>query len=98
MLKLDSGNVLLKPSQRRQLMTRLRRAMKLGQRIGKFTLNLTMNRCGKCCEILLSCQDKLGAMTVKVKRHDWKDALHDAVHRLENWLHEHRCKPAMASF
>ena len=34
MIKLDAGNVPLKPSHRRQLMTWLKRSLRLGQQLG----------------------------------------------------------------
>ena len=51
MIKLDSGNVLLKPSQRRQLMAWLRRSLKLGERLGNFVLTISMWRSGRQFEL-----------------------------------------------
>src|SRR6202035_4771455 len=50
MIKLDAGNVLLKPSHRRQMMSWLRRALRLGSQLGQFALTITMHRSGKQCE------------------------------------------------
>ena len=36
MIKLDLGNVLLKPSHRKQLMSWLRRSLRLGERLGDY--------------------------------------------------------------
>jgi hypothetical protein len=54
MIKLDAGNVLLKPSHRRQLMTALRRCMRIGERLGNFVLSITMRRCGRALELRAS--------------------------------------------
>jgi hypothetical protein len=88
MFTLDSGNVLLKPSHRKQLTTWLRRTIRLGQRVGKFTLNIVMQRVGKFYEVRINAQDTAGALSVRSKRHDWRDAMRDLVRRLTLWLHQ----------
>jgi hypothetical protein len=87
MFKLDSGNVLLKPSHRRQLMGWLRRSLRLGQRVGKFALTITMQRIGRAYEVRVEAQDSVGTLTCRSKRHDWQDAVRDLVRRLTTWLH-----------
>ena len=47
MLKLDPGNVLLKPSHRRQLMSWLKRAMRLGHRMANPAISIIMHRIGR---------------------------------------------------
>ena len=47
MIKLDAGNVLLKPSHRKQLMGWLKRAVRLGERVGDFMLTVSMERTGR---------------------------------------------------
>ena len=42
MIKLEAGNVLLKPSHRKQMMAWFRRAQRLGSRLGQFILTITM--------------------------------------------------------
>jgi len=96
MLTLDSGNVLLKPSHRRQVMSWLRRTIRLGQRVGNFTLNIVMQRVGKNYEVRISAQDSIGSLMVRTKRHDWRDAMRDLVHRLTSWLHEQQIHRALA--
>ena len=96
MLTLDSGNVLLKPSHRRQVMSWLRRTIRLGQRVGNFTLNIVMQRVGKSYEVRISAQDSIGSLMVRTKRHDWRDAMRDLVQRLTSWLHEQQIRRAMA--
>lgn len=96
MIKLDSGNVLLKPSQRRQLMTWLRRAMRLGQRLGKFILTISMQRVGKSYEVNITCQDSASALSCRSKRHDWRDAMRELARRVELWLHDKQLKHTAA--
>ena len=88
MFKLDSGNVLLKPSHRKQLTSWLRRTLRLGQRVGNFVLTITMQRTGKFYEVRIDAQDSIGVMACRSKRHDWRDAMRDVVRRLTYWLHE----------
>lgn len=87
MFRLDSGNVLLKPSHRKQVLTLLRRALKLGDRIGGFFLTISMKRVGKFYEVNLAAQDAAGTMNCRARRHDWQDALRDLVRRITLWLH-----------
>ena len=96
MLTLDSGNVLLKPSHRRQVMSWLRRTIRLGQRVGNFTLNIVMQRVGKSYEVRVTAHDNAGTLVVRSRRHDWRDAMRDLVHRLTSWLHEQQIRRALA--
>ena len=82
MIKLDSGNVLLKPSQRRQLMAWLRRSLKLGNRLGNFVLEITMWRSGRQFELKAAVHDTAGEFDCRVRRNDWRDALRDLVRSL----------------
>ena len=75
MIKLDSGNVLLKPSHRRQLMTWLRRPMRLGQRIGNFALSISMQHIGRAYEVRATVEDSAGTLNCRSNRHDRRDAL-----------------------
>jgi hypothetical protein len=97
MIKLDSGNVLLKPSHRKQLMTWLRRAMRLGQRIGNFALSISMQRIGRAYEVRATVEDSVGTLNCRARRHDWQDALRDLVRRLTLWLHEQQLRHVSAA-
>jgi hypothetical protein len=88
MIKLDSGNVLLKRSHRKQLMSWLRRALRLGERIGDFVLSISMQRSGKMYEVSVTAQDSAGKLSCRTRRHDWQDAMRDLVRRLTYWLHQ----------
>ena len=77
MLQLDSGNVLLKPSHRRQLMTWLKRALRMGQRMGNFLLQISMKRIGRSYEVVVHVRDAAGDFHMRMKRHDWRDAMRD---------------------
>ena len=90
MFQLDSGNVLLKPSQRRQLMTWLRRAIKLGQQLGDFLLNISLRRVGRAYDVSASVHDRAGNFICHARRHDLRNALRDLALMLSTRLHSQR--------
>jgi hypothetical protein len=87
MIQLDSGNVLLKPSQRKQLMTWLRRALKLGKRLGDFLLSISLKRVGRSYDVSASVHDKAGDFLCHARRHDLRNALRDLTRMLSTRLH-----------
>lgn len=95
MIKLDAGNVLLKPSHRRQMMAWLRRALRLGSRLGQFALTITMHRAGKQCEVRAAVHDAAGDFTCRSRRQDWRDAMRELVRMLVNRLHAQRLHRAL---
>lgn len=70
MIKLEAENVLLKPSHRKQVMAWLRRAMKLGQRLGDFVMTVTLRRSGKSVEATAIVHDSAGDFGLKTREHD----------------------------
>jgi hypothetical protein len=88
MIQLNSGNVLLKPSQRRQIMTSLKRATKMGERLGQFVLNLTLKKCGKAYEVCASVNDSVGRFALRARSHDWRTAARNMVRMLVTRLHD----------
>ena len=88
MIKLQSGNVLLKPSQRRQIAALLRRCVRLGKRLGDFVLNISMRRAGRMYEIRADVQDRAGAFACRARQNNWQDALRDLARSLTLRLHE----------
>ena len=87
MIQLTCGNVLLKPSTRRQLMNCLRRAQKLGQRIGGFALNLCLKRSGKQFDLRADVRDAAGTFRCHARGTDWQTAVRRMVHDLVLRLH-----------
>ena len=96
MIKLDAGNVLLKPSHRRQLMSWLRRALRIGSRLGQFALTITMQRTGKQCEVRAQVHDSAGDFVCRSRQHDWRDAVRELVRALVNRLHAQQLGLRMA--
>ena len=87
MIKLDAGNVLLKPSQRKQLMGWLKRCLRIGNRLGDFVLEIRMQRVGRHVEVRAAVHDQLGDITCRSRQTDWRNALRDLVRQLAPKLH-----------
>ncbi len=90
MIKLDAGNVLLKPSHRRQLMAWLRRAIRLGERLGNFVLTVSLRRSGKFFEAQAQVHDSAGDFHVRARQHDWRHAVRNLVRDLAMKLSKQR--------
>jgi hypothetical protein len=88
MFKLDSGNVLLKPSHRRQLMTWLKRAMRFVQRMGNLSISITMHRVGRLTEVRANVADNAGSTAFKSRQSDWRDAAQQLIKMLTGYLHD----------
>jgi hypothetical protein len=94
MIQLDSGNVLLKPSLRRQLMARLKRSLKLGERIGNFLLKIRINRVGRAFEVRADVHDSAGNFDFRSRRSDLRSALRDLIRSLAQRLRLQQLKLA----
>lgn len=88
MVNLDLGNVLLKPSHRRQLMSWLRRCLRLGERLGNFVLNLSIRRSGRIYELRANVHDSVGDFACRAQAQDWRGALRDMAKTLTRRLHD----------
>lgn len=87
MIKLHAGNVLLKPSQRRQIASLLRRCVRLGERIGDFILSISMRRAGRFYELRADVHDRAGDFACRTRQNNWQDALRDLARALTLRLH-----------
>jgi hypothetical protein len=88
MLRLNEGNVLLKPSHRKQVMSWLRRILRLGERLGDFVLTIKLQRTGKSYEVKASVHDAAGDFDYRCKQQDWRSALREVVRNLMARIHE----------
>lgn len=88
MVKLDAGNVLLKPSQRRQLMSWLKRAMHLGKRIGDFVLTIKLRRQGRLYDVRATVHDAVGDFHLGSRSSDCRDAFRTLCRQLAVRLHD----------
>lgn len=90
MVKLSPGNMLLKPSNRRQLMSWLKRAQTLGEQVGDFLLTIQFQRIGRFTEVTADVHNAAGDFTFRVKRPEWRDAARELVHMISIRLHAQR--------
>ena len=88
MIKLNAGNVLLTPSQRRQISTLLRRCVRLGNRLGDFAVNIFIRRSGRIYEMRADVHDRAGDFACRARQNNWQDALRDLARSLTQRLHE----------
>lgn len=88
MIKLDLGNVLLKPSHRKQLMAWLRRSLRLGERLGNFVLSISLRRTGHHYEMQAAVHDSAGDFGCRARGQDWREVVRDLVKTLSHRLHD----------
>jgi hypothetical protein len=88
MVKLDAGNVLLKPSQRRQLMSWLKRPMHLGRRIGNFFLMIKLRRQGRHYDVRATVHDAAGDFKLGSRSSDYREAFRTLCRKLAVKLHD----------
>jgi hypothetical protein len=96
MVKLIEGNVLLKPSHRRQLMTWLKRVQKLGGQVGNFILTIRLHRIGRVTEVTADVHDTIGNFSFRVRRPEWRDALREMAQMIAARLHDERVGMTLA--
>jgi hypothetical protein len=87
MIKLDAGNVPLKPSHRRQLMTWLKRSLRLGQQLGDFALKITLSRAGRGYEARAAVHDAAGDFRCRTRRADVRDLFRELARMITSRLH-----------
>ena len=95
MITLDNGNVLLKPAHRRMLMSRLKRAIRIGDRLGKFVLNISLRRNGRHVEVKADVSDRYGAFHCHTRQMTLDDAVHAIVRMVFRQIHEHALRKAV---
>jgi hypothetical protein len=88
MFTLESGNVLLKRSHRRQLNAWLKRSLRLGQRMADFDLTLSMNRVGRQYAMHADVQHSGGHFDCRVRAHDWSEAARQIARLVTVQLHD----------
>lgn len=93
MIKLDFGNVLLKPSHRRQLMAWLRRSLRLGSRLGDFLLHITLHRSGHQYEVRATVHDRSGDFHCRSRQSDWRGAMRELIHSISQHVHAQCLRP-----
>ena len=97
MVKLNPGNCVLKPSQRRQLLSWLKRAIHLGERVGDFLLTITVRRVGRrrMYEMAADVHDADGDFGCRARGQTWRDVCRALVRMVAVRLHAQRLAVAM---
>ncbi len=95
MIQLDAGNVLLKPTQRKQILSWLRRSLRLGERLGNFVLKITLHRVGHAFEVVATVRDRAGDFVCRVRQTHWRYAMRELVGTLVSRLHDQGLRRAM---
>jgi len=91
MVKLHAANCVLKPSQRRQLQSWLKRAIHLGERLGNFVLTITVQRISRgMFAMQAKVKDSVGDFDLKTKGQTWRDVCRAMVRMLAVRLHGQR--------
>jgi hypothetical protein len=82
---------MLKPSQKRQLQSWLKRAIHLGERLGDFFLTITVQRVGRGMYAMQAAvHDAAGDFDCKCKGQTWRDVCRAMVRMLAVRLHGQR--------
>lgn len=88
MIKLEAGNVLLKPSHRRHLSALLRRSLRLGRQLGEFDLTITMRRADRQYQMQAHVQGRGAAFDCHCRQNDLRAALRTLAHTLTARFHD----------
>src|SRR6202034_1197691 len=88
MFTLDSGAVLLKPSHRRQLMTWIKRAIRIGERSKDFNLSISMSRVGRLVEVQANVNQGKQTKSFRSRKPDWQDAARELARAVTIHLHD----------
>ena len=94
MVRLEPGNCLLKPSQRRQLLSWLKRAVSMGERVGDFLLTITVRRLGGRYVMRADVHDAAGDFALRTRGQTWRDVCRAMVRMLSARLHAQRIAAA----
>ena len=96
MVTLQPGNCQLKPSQRRQLLSWLKRTDRAGRAVGDFFLTISIRRLsGRRYELHTDVRDAIGDFTLRTRGQTWRDVCRTMVRMLAIRLHDRRSSPAI---
>jgi hypothetical protein len=90
MIELVSRNVLVRGSNRKQIMAWLRRSLRLGQQVGDFVLKITIERIGRRFEVKAQVHDHAGNFVCRSRGHELMDTCREIAQRLSTQLHNQR--------
>jgi hypothetical protein len=90
MVKLHAGNCQLKPSQKRQLASWLKRTVHLGERVGNFVLTISVRQVTRGYEMRASVRDAAGRFDCRSRGHTWRDVCRAIARMLSVQLRQQR--------
>ena len=93
MVELLAGNVLLKPCQKRRVLSHLRRSDRLSDRSGDSRLALSIRKVGRRYEAKAMCHNRRGDVESKARDTTWETAVGRVVRDLHDKVHAQRLAP-----
>ena len=90
MVELLEGNVLLKPAQKRRVLSHLRRAARLSDMIGDSRVGVSINRVGSKIEARATVHNRKGDVECKARDSSWETAVANLVRSLHDKVHAQR--------
>jgi ribosome-associated translation inhibitor RaiA len=90
MVQILSGNVLLKPAQKKRILAHLRRSTKLGAQVGDFKLTVSLARTGRHVEAKAKVADRKGAFEVHSRDAHWETAVEGVIRQVHTMVHAQR--------
>ena len=96
MIALESTNVLLKGSTKKQLLGWLKRSLKMAQRLGDFAVKITLQRVGNVYRMTAYVIGS-GPLECHAHGHDLRETCRKLVHRLSEQLHTQRLRQTLAA-
>lgn len=90
MVELLAGNVLLKPAQKRRVLSHLRRSDRISDRSGDSRLALSLRRVGKHFEAKAQCHNRRGDLECKARDTTWETAVAQVVRALHGKVNAQR--------
>jgi hypothetical protein len=96
MVELLAGNVLLKPAQKRRILSHLRRSSQLGELIGDSRLAVSLRRTGRTVEARAHVHNKKGTFECKARDASWESAFLRLVRSVHAKVHAQRLRPIAA--
>lgn len=90
MVELLEGNVLLKPAQKRRVLSHLRRCSRLSDLIGDSRLAVSINRVGPKIEARATVHNRKGNVECKARDASWETAVANLIRSLHDKVHAQR--------
>ena len=92
MVELLEGNVLLKPSQKRRVLSRLRRCSRLSDLVGDSRLAVSVTRVGSKFEARAKCHNRKGDVECKARDSSLDTAVANLIRSLHDKVHAQRVR------